>query len=82
MASYPFDYLTNREKQVLVFAAKGYTGEETARALKVSVETVKSHRRSIIAKTKADNMTQAVYMCSAGVRAWSRRESGKRRLYA
>lgn len=77
-----FNSLTNRERQVMVFAAKGYTTSETAKTLKVSAETVKSHRRNILAKTLADSMTEAVFTYSDELRTWSREQVGKRRLHA
>jgi len=52
--------LTRREQQVLYWTAQGDTAGVTARRLHVSLETVKSHRKSIIDKLSARNMVHAV----------------------
>lgn len=54
--------LTEREKQVLELVRIGYTTKEIADHLFVSIETIKSHRKHIIAKTGACNMTGAINM--------------------
>ncbi|WP_182953913.1 LuxR C-terminal-related transcriptional regulator [Pedobacter gandavensis] len=54
--------LTEREKQVLELVRFGYTTKEIAYQLYLAIETVKSHRKHIIAKTGACNMTAAVNM--------------------
>ncbi|WP_316820271.1 LuxR C-terminal-related transcriptional regulator [Pedobacter gandavensis] len=54
--------LTEREKQVLELVRLGYTTKEIAYHLYLAIETVKSHRKHIIAKTGACNMTAAVNM--------------------
>ena len=57
--------LTEREKQVLELARVGYTTKEIAYHLYLAIETVKSHRKHIIAKTGACNMTAAINMVFA-----------------
>lgn len=52
--------LSRRELEVVRHAARGLTAAETAAKMFVSVETVKSHRRSVIQKAQARNMTHAV----------------------
>lgn len=54
--------LTEREKQVLELVRFGYTTKEIANHLFVTIETIKSHRKHIIAKTGAYNMTGAINM--------------------
>lgn len=54
--------LTEREKQVLELVRFGYTTKEIANHLFVAIETIKSHRKHIIAKTGACNMTGAINM--------------------
>lgn len=54
--------LTEREKQVLELVRFGYTTKEIAYHLYLAIETVKSHRKHIIAKTGACNMTSAINM--------------------
>lgn len=53
-------HLTAVEKAVLIAAAAGHSVPETAAKSGRSVETVKSHRRSILKKWRVRNMTHAV----------------------
>ncbi len=53
--------LTPREVSCLFLAAKGYTSDETARLLNIKASTVNTHRREIIRKLSADNITHAVF---------------------
>ena len=52
--------LTNRELEVLRFMKKGLLSKEIAEALKVSINTVNSHRQNILQKLKANNSIEAV----------------------
>lgn len=52
--------LTQREKECLLLAAKGYTTEETARILNIKKSTVETHRLSIYRKLVCNNIGQAV----------------------
>jgi DNA-binding CsgD family transcriptional regulator len=52
--------LTGAEEQVLGFLCQGYTAPETARQLKVAVSTVRSHVRSLCAKTGSSGMRELV----------------------
>lgn len=52
--------LSTRELQVLERAARGETSEETAAALHLSPETVKSYRKNTIAKLGARNLHHAI----------------------
>ncbi|SMD08305.1 response regulator transcription factor [Pedobacter nyackensis] len=58
--SYP--KLSERERQVVELVRKGLLTKEIADQLNLSIETVKSHRKHIIAKTGACNMTAAINM--------------------
>lgn len=51
--------LSERERQVMELIGKGFTTKEIALKLYLSMETVKSHRKKIIAKTGASNMISA-----------------------
>jgi DNA-binding NarL/FixJ family response regulator len=51
--------LTRREKEVLTLAAGGATDQEIADALTLSLHTVKSHMRHILAKLHAANRREA-----------------------
>lgn len=52
--------LSNRECQVLDWAAKGKTAEDTSRLLSLSTSTVNFHIRSVISKTNAANKAGAI----------------------
>ena len=52
--------LSERELEVLDAAARGETMEETATRLWLSLETIKSHRRNVIAKLGARNLSHAI----------------------
>jgi DNA-binding NarL/FixJ family response regulator len=60
--------LTPRERDVLTHVARGRTNAEIAELLVVSVETVKSHLRSLLAKSGSRHRTELVVRCyEAGV---------------
>lgn len=52
--------LTEREREVLAQVADGLTNAEVAQALYVSVETVKTHVRSLLTKSGARHRTELV----------------------
>jgi DNA-binding CsgD family transcriptional regulator len=54
------DPLRARELEVLTFAALGYSCDRTAKALVLSIETVKTYRQRLIRKLGARNITHAV----------------------
>jgi DNA-binding NarL/FixJ family response regulator len=54
------DALTPRETEVLELIAKGLLYKEAADNLKISIETVKKHLRSIYTKLQVQNRTEAV----------------------
>jgi DNA-binding NarL/FixJ family response regulator len=56
----PADSLSSREREVLQFVATGYTNQEIAERLVVSVKTVEAHKTHIIAKLMAQNRTDLV----------------------
>lgn len=51
--------LTHREQEVLSLVAEGKTDKEVADALHISLHTVKSHMRNILAKLHVSNRYQA-----------------------
>lgn len=57
--------LSAREVEVTVCAAEGQSNEETAGRLGLSVETVKTYRKHVIAKLGVRNMTHAVAVAVA-----------------
>jgi len=54
--------ISKREREILSGAAEGESAHQTAARLGRSVETVKTHRRHIIDKLDARNMTHAVHL--------------------
>lgn len=53
-------YLTDREREVLVWAGRGLTVSDTGDILKISDETVQTHVRNAVQKLGATNKTHAV----------------------
>ena len=51
--------LTEREREVLALIARGATNPQIARELYLSVDTVKTHVRSVFRKLDVSNRTQA-----------------------
>lgn len=63
-----FDLLTEREKEVLKMVAEGYTNQEIAYLLVISVKTVESHRARIMEKLGFRNRAELVrYALSRGM---------------
>jgi len=52
--------ITSRERQVLERISKGESSPEIAEALEVSIETIKSHRKSLLMKLKAKNTAHLI----------------------
>jgi DNA-binding NarL/FixJ family response regulator len=52
--------LSPRERQVMVLTSAGYSRQDTADELGVTLETVKSHLSSCYTKLQAHNVIQAV----------------------
>jgi len=52
--------LTQREKEILTFIAKGYSNKQIADALFISIPTVKTHRSNILAKCEVKNTASLV----------------------
>lgn len=62
------DALTDREIEVLKLVASGMSNPQIADELFITVNTVKSHLKNILAKLKLDNRTQvAAYAVQAGL---------------
>ena len=58
----PLEPLSSRECQVLQLAAGGHRNEQIARALFISLETVKTHMRRILQKLGARDRTHAAVL--------------------
>jgi DNA-binding NarL/FixJ family response regulator len=52
--------LSSREREILQMLADGFSNREVSERLVVSVETVKTHVKHILAKLEAEHRTQAV----------------------
>ncbi|MDP2035550.1 MAG: response regulator transcription factor [Polaromonas sp.] len=53
--------LSSREKQVLELITKGFTADEIARLMQVSVHTVQTYVRRIYVKLKVSSKAEAIY---------------------
>lgn len=51
-----FSSLTNREKEILKLISKEYSSNEISESLNISVNTVETHRKSLIRKLKVKNV--------------------------
>jgi DNA-binding NarL/FixJ family response regulator len=66
-----WDTLTPREQQVAALACLGHTNQEIAQQLVISVNTVRSHMRSILDKYQAANKAELRLALAAwDFRAW------------
>ena len=46
----PFETLSDREKEIMTWIAKGYSNKEIAEQLIISVKTVESHKSNLMDK--------------------------------
>mgnify|MGYP003445153312 FL=1 len=56
--------LTRREKEVLALIAEGMTNNEIAKNLFISVTTVETHRKNLLAKLEAKNTASLIRMAT------------------
>jgi len=56
----PYQYLTDREKEMLKLVAEGYTAKEIADMLVISLRTVESHKTSLMKKLNIHNKTDLI----------------------
>lgn len=54
------DMLTEREKEILLLIAKGYSNQEIADVSHITIKTVKTHVSNILSKLEVQDRTQAV----------------------
>ena len=52
--------LTRREREVLQFLAEGFSNQEIAQQLNISVKTVESHRSNMMSKLGLSNKTELI----------------------
>jgi len=55
-----WDGLTQREREILKLIAEGYTNQEIAQKLYISVKTVQTHRAHILEKLGLHDRTELV----------------------
>lgn len=51
--------LTNKEKHILIYSARGYLEKEIAMDLNVSINTIKTHKKNMMKKLSANNVSEA-----------------------
>lgn len=57
------DIFSDREKKIITLTAEGKNAKVISDDLKISEQTVKTHRRNILRKSGAANMTALIAMC-------------------
>jgi len=55
-----YERLTNREREILILVAEGYTNQQIARMLHVSPKTVDGHRSNLMSKLDLHDRTEVV----------------------
>lgn len=55
-----YEHLTDREREVLILVAEGYTNQQMAEMLHVSPKTVDGHRTSLMSKLDLHDRTEVV----------------------
>ena len=55
-----YEMLTEREMEILLLIAKGYSNQEIASASHITIKTVKTHVSNILSKLEVQDRTQAV----------------------
>ena len=55
-----YEHLTDREREILILVAEGYTNQQIAELLHVSPKTVDGHRTSLMAKLDLHDRTEVV----------------------
>lgn len=55
-----YEHLTDREREILILVAEGYTNQQIAGMLHVSPKTVDGHRTSLMAKLDLHDRTEVV----------------------
>ena len=57
---HPTDVLSGREREILALIAQGHSNEEICDLLHVSINTVKTHIRSLYKRIGVDRRSQAI----------------------
>jgi DNA-binding CsgD family transcriptional regulator len=64
--SYPYDIISDREKDVLKLIIEGMESKEIGEVLFISSHTVDNHRRNMISRTGARDSTALIHICKMG----------------
>jgi DNA-binding CsgD family transcriptional regulator len=56
--------LSEREREILHYCKEGLSGKMIADKLKISIHTVKNHKRNIMTKTSTHNITGLIHYCN------------------
>ncbi|UJH67639.1 LuxR C-terminal-related transcriptional regulator [Allomuricauda sp. SCSIO 65647] len=59
----PKSSITQRETEILKLISEGYSSKEISNYLRISLDTVSTHRKNILKKTKFRNMPQTIRYC-------------------
>lgn len=54
------NHLSEREREIIALVADGFTAQQIADKLFVSLDTVETHKRNVIKKLEANNAAHAV----------------------
>lgn len=65
-AGKPVLELTDREREIALLIAQGLTSKQIARKLFIAVETVKTHRRRMLARNNVNSFPQLIYLLNGG----------------
>jgi DNA-binding NarL/FixJ family response regulator len=55
--------LSTRESEVLKLSLNGFSSKMVAEKLYISIQTVKNHKRNMMAKTCASNIAELITLC-------------------
>lgn len=61
--NYKQDILSDREKEILLLYAKGYTIKEVSETLHITMNTINNHRKNMLLKTGARDVTSLIQIC-------------------
>ncbi|MGV4453048.1 response regulator transcription factor [Ornithobacterium rhinotracheale] len=56
--------LSEREKEILIYSARGFSIAQIAEAIFVSADTVKFHRKKMFEKLGVSNISEAIFFAT------------------
>lgn len=57
------EILTKKEKEIIRYLIKGFTGKEIAEILHISFDTVRTHRKNMLSKSNCKNSSELISRC-------------------